>query len=145
MGSTVKGQKMAQNDKKLCLSHTISQEAYIIWSWFLVHKCKMMTSPVVFFFLFFSRFWFSGLLGGINGQKLSQNDKQLCLSHSRSQEPYLTWLQFLVHMCKIISPAIFSIFSKFYFFFFWFLEEGKCAKNDPYLPISTWHTVSQEL
>ena len=36
----VKGQKMAQNIKKLYLSHSFSQEQYIIWLWFLVHKCK---------------------------------------------------------------------------------------------------------
>ena len=27
------------------MSHTISQEPYIIWSWFLLHICKMMISP----------------------------------------------------------------------------------------------------
>ena len=36
----VKGQKIAQNDKKLCLPHLISQEPYIIWSSFVVQKCK---------------------------------------------------------------------------------------------------------
>ena len=36
---------MAQNDKNVCLSHSISQEAYIIWLWFLIPICKMMTSP----------------------------------------------------------------------------------------------------
>ena len=30
VSSGVKGQKMPQNDKKLCLSHSISQEAYIM-------------------------------------------------------------------------------------------------------------------
>ena len=30
VNSGVKGQKMAQNDKKLCLSYSIYQEAYII-------------------------------------------------------------------------------------------------------------------
>ena len=30
VNSEVKGQKMAQNDKMLCLSYSISQEAYII-------------------------------------------------------------------------------------------------------------------
>ena len=29
--SCVKGQKIAENDKKLCLSHSISQEAYKLW------------------------------------------------------------------------------------------------------------------
>ena len=30
VNSGLKGQNMAQNDKKLCLSHCVSQEAYII-------------------------------------------------------------------------------------------------------------------
>ena len=34
-----------------------------------------------------------------------------------SQEPYIIWLSFIVHMCKIIvSVGIFFIFSKFLFF-----------------------------
>ena len=31
VNSGVKGQKMAKNDKKICLLHAISHEAYIIW------------------------------------------------------------------------------------------------------------------
>ena len=49
--------------------------------------CKMMASPDVFFFNF-SKFWFSGL----------------------SQELYLIWLRFLVHISKMISPTIFHFF-----------------------------------
>ena len=33
-------------------SHCISQELYIIWLWFLVHMCKMMISPAIFFHFF---------------------------------------------------------------------------------------------
>ena len=29
----LKGQKMTQSDKKFCLSHSVSQEPYIIWLW----------------------------------------------------------------------------------------------------------------
>ena len=50
---------MAQNDKNLCLSHFISQEAYIIWLWFLLHICKMMISSAIFFI--FSKFCFFSL------------------------------------------------------------------------------------
>ena len=46
------GEKMAQNDNKLYLSHSISQEAYIMWPWFLVCRCKIMTSPLSFFLNF---------------------------------------------------------------------------------------------
>ena len=53
-----------------------------------------------------------------------QNDKTFCLSHSVSQEPYIIWLWFLMHMCKImISPANFFVFQNW-------------AKNDLILPIS---------
>ena len=58
----VKGQKMSQNDKKKSLSRSISQEAYILWSWLLVLMCKTMTFPGAFFI--FSKFWFFGLWGG---------------------------------------------------------------------------------
>ena len=47
--SGVKGQKMVWNDKKLCLSHSISQEPYIIWLSLVVQMCKMIMSLGVFF------------------------------------------------------------------------------------------------
>ena len=61
----VKGQKMAQNEKKLCLLHPISQEPYIIWSSFVVCKCKMIIS---FFLNFFKTLNFQ-VLGGSKGKK----------------------------------------------------------------------------
>ena len=55
------------------LSHTISQEAYIIWSYFLVHMCKMMIPSGVFLIFFLiSVFW---AVRGITGQKTAQNEK----------------------------------------------------------------------
>ena len=75
----VNRKKIAQN-KKIAILHLsciISQEQYSIWSWVLVHLCKMMIFPgfsfmvlifkIVIFpkvFFIFSKFWFSGLLGG---------------------------------------------------------------------------------
>ena len=53
----VKGQKIVQNEKNLCLSYSISQDPYIIWLSFMVHLCKIMISPYVFF-TFFSNFNF---------------------------------------------------------------------------------------
>ena len=50
--SGVKRQKMAQNDKKSCLLRSISQEPYIIWLPFVIHKCKMIIYPVCFFSIF---------------------------------------------------------------------------------------------
>ena len=63
-----------------------------------------------------------------------QSDKNICLSHSVSQELYVIWLWFLVHMCKmIISLADFFIFQNFGFL--GFLRRWR-AKNDLKLPIS---------
>ena len=50
-----------------------------------------------------------------------------CPSRSKSQEPYIIWWSFLVHMCKvIISQGVFFIFSKFWFS--GLLQEWKCKK-----------------
>ena len=69
---SVKQPNMAQNDNKLCLSDSLSQELYLIWLWFLIHLCKMMISPASFFI--FSKFWFFGFLGGrVKGQKMTHN------------------------------------------------------------------------
>ena len=56
---------MAQNDKKFCLLHTISREPSITWSWFMLHVCKMVMSPSIFFI--FQSFDFS------EGQVMTQN------------------------------------------------------------------------
>ena len=59
-----------------------------------------------------------------------QNDKKFCLWHSVSQEPYIIWLSFMLHLCKMImSPGSFFIFSKFWFL--GLLGRGKRAKNGP--------------
>ena len=51
----IRDQKMIQNDKKFCLLHSISQEPYMTWlscvKWYLQA-----------FLIFFSKFWFCGLL-----------------------------------------------------------------------------------
>ena len=104
----VKGQEMVQNDKEFCPSCLISQEPYIMWLSFMVHLCKMIISPGVF--IIFSIFWFFGLLGG-KSVKTVQN-KKFCLSRFISQEPYIIWLSFMVHLCKmIIYLDVFFIFS----------------------------------
>ena len=47
----VKRQKIVQNDQKFCLSYAMSQESYIIWSPFVLHKCKMISLRVYFIFI----------------------------------------------------------------------------------------------
>ena len=64
---------------------------------FFLHKFKMMTSPDIFFI--FLKFWFSSLLGGEGVKKAKHDPKwQKILSNFVSQEPYLIWLWFLVHI-----------------------------------------------
>ena len=121
-------QKIAWNEKyQLHLLCTISNS---IWSWFLVHLCKMMISPVALFS--FSKFWFFGLSVGEKSKKMVQNDKKFCLLHSISQEPCIIWLKFMVHICKmIIFSGVFFHFFKF--LIFWVHKKGgrKRAKNSP--------------
>ena len=101
---------MVQNNPKLCQSHSISQEPYIIWLLVMVHMFKVIISPCFFFF------WVvRGGKGLVKGQKKLQNNKMFCLSHSvsqKSQEPYIIWLSFMVHMCKMMISVdvFFSVF-----------------------------------
>ena len=73
-----------------------------------------------------------------------QNDKKLCPWCSISQEPYIMWLSFMVHLCKmIISRGIFYIFSKF-----WISGSlgGKRVKNgSKWQKFSLSYSISQEL
>ena len=69
---------MAQNDKKLCLPLSISQEAYIIILRFLVHMRKWYLQQFFLFFfsffLFFQNSDFFGFLGdGVKGLKMTHN------------------------------------------------------------------------
>ena len=129
----VKGQKMVQNDKKFCLSHSISQEPYIIWLSFVVHICKMMISPVVFFHYFKYRIF--QIVSGVKEQKIVQNGKKFCPSQSSSQEP---------DMCKMImSPQVFFIFLKILILqIVSGVKEQKMTQNDKTL--CSPHSISQE-
>ena len=107
--------KLAQDDKKLCLLCLISQEPYI-WFWFVVLMGKMIISPRVFFI--FSKIWFSGLEGkraknSPKWQKIVSDISwyQSCLI---SQEPYIIWLSFVIHKCKMIMSAGIFFISKFW-------------------------------
>ena len=91
----VKGQKTVQNDKKLCLSHSISQEPFIIWLSFMVQMCKMIISLDVFFSVTTSIFQ---VVKGLKGQKMAQNIENFCLSHLIFQELYIIWSSFMVQM-----------------------------------------------
>ena len=77
---------------------------------------QMIISPGVFFFLFcFFNILIFWVVMGVTGQKTVQNDEKFCPSCSVSQEPYIIWLSFMVHIYKMISSDTFFIFSKFLF------------------------------
>ena len=109
---------------------TISQKLYIMWSWFLLYRCKMMKSPGIFFIFVKFRF-FVLLRGRVKGQKLNKKKKQkLHLSCIVFQEKCSVWSWFSVDLCKVmISPGI--LFSFFQNFNFSGCYRGKRAKNGP--------------
>ena len=111
VNSRVKDQKMAQ---KIMSVAPISQEACIIWVWFLVHMCKMMTAPEAFFI-------FSKLVRAV---KVWKRTKKSLTPYFRNPTSYDRG--FLVHMSKkTIFAAVFFIFSKFWFFEFLAGEGGE--------------------
>ena len=122
----VKGQKMVQNDKTICLSCSTFQEQYI-WFSFMVFMCKTIISSGLFFSL--SKFWFFRLTE-VKWQKTVQNDKKFCPSCFISQEPYLVWLSFMVYICKMIISADFC-FIFFKSLIFWVVRVIKRQKNCP--------------
>ena len=76
----VKGQKIAQNDKKLSVRCTLSQEPCITWSSFMVHVWKKDNISRCFYNLF--QVLIFSVNSGLKGEKLTQNDKKLYLLHS---------------------------------------------------------------
>ena len=67
----IKGQKIAQNDKKLCLPYSISQERYIMWLWFVLQICEMISQANFFIIQNFDFWCFLGGLRAKNDVKLS--------------------------------------------------------------------------
>ena len=81
------------------------------------------------FFFFFSKLWFSRLFRAGKWAKIVQNDKKLCLSCFISQEQYIIWSPFMVHMYKtVLSLGGFSFFQNFDF---WVVRGIKRADNGP--------------
>ena len=78
------------------------------------------------FFKFFQNF------SGVKGQQITQNDKKFCLSCFMSQKPYIIWLSFMVHLCKMkISPDVFfHFFKSVSFWVVRVLKQQKLAQND---------------
>ena len=118
----VKGQKTVQNDKKLCLSCSISQEPYVIWLSFMVQVCKMIISPVAFFNV---KILIFQVVKGLKWQEMAQNDKNFCLLDLIiSGTIYHMIFIYGAYVC--IKGWYLQVFSSF--FFFWFLgllKEGR--------------------
>ena len=115
----VKGQKMVENGKKLCLLHSISQEPYYIWLSFMVQMCKVIIFQGVFFNV---KILIFQVIKVLKGEKMAQNEENFCLLHLIFQEPYNHIYHIIFIYCftciykKIISPGIvFIFFSKFWF------------------------------
>ena len=52
----------------------------------------------------------------VKWQKMVQNEKKFCLLCSISQQPYIVWFSFMVHVCKmIISSGVFLFFKTLIF------------------------------
>ena len=125
---------MAPNNKNLCLSHSLSQEACIIWSLFLVPVCKMISLPEAFFI--FSKFLFSRLLEvkrARNGPKW-QKILVVSLSISRTVPHWYTCVKWWY------IQQFFSFFQNSHFLIIFRGVRGKRAKNDPLLAISVCQT-----
>ena len=98
----------------ITISFSIYQEQHTTWSSFLVHWCKMMISPGVFFIFFY--FLFFGLLGN----KRTKNNLKWKIAinppHTKSQEQYSIWSCFWYSCVKWwYLQEFFSFFSKFWF------------------------------
>ena len=148
----VKGQKTVQNDKKFCLSHLIFQESNIIWSSFMVQmyvlKDNISRHLFIYLFIYFKILIIRILRGGNGGwekgQKMAQDDKKFSLSRSVSQEPYIIWFSFLVHVCKMmISLVSFFMFQNFVILGVFREEKGR--KWPKITNFSLFCSISQEL
>ena len=136
---------MAKNDQ-FSLLHYIFQEPCIIWLSFMVHTCKMIISPVVFFFIF-SKFQSLGWGGrGVKGEKLSKMTKILSVVFHISGTIHD---MIVIYGTQVLINNISRIF--FFIFFFKILKKipffsfFKREKNDPkWQKFCLSHFVSQE-
>ena len=90
--------------RKKFLSHFISQEPYIIWLSFVVHKGKMMVSSG--FFIIFSKFWFFRLLVGYKEKKWPKMTKK-SVCHAPYSRNHTSYDHLWLHKCEMISPCMF--------------------------------------
>ena len=109
-----------------------------MWLSFIVHMCKMIITPGSFFIFFkILIFWV------VKGKKTVQNDKKFFPLHSMSQEQYIIWLSFMIHVCKmIISSGVFLYFHNLIFWVHRGVKGQKTVQNDK--KFCLLHSISQK-
>ena len=67
--------------------------------------------------IFFFKILIFCVVSGVKWQKMAQNHKIFWLLHFISLKPYIIWLSFMVHLCKMMmSPGVVVIFKKIVIF-----------------------------
>ena len=119
-GRRVKGQKNSPKWQKIlsvvlnisCSIHHVIHVSGTIHHVIVIYGAHVENDNISRRYFYF----FNGLIFLVHRrgkvQKTFQSDKEFCLLCSIPQEPYIMWLSFMVHMCKmIIYPGVlFSIF-----------------------------------
>ena len=72
----LKGQNTAQN-KKMKIISVVRHISGMVWSYLLVLLFKMISPG---FYFIFSKLWFLGVVSGVKGQEMAQNNKKFSLS-----------------------------------------------------------------
>ena len=102
--SGVKGQKMARNDKKFSLYHSIPQEPYIIWLWFGYTCVKWWYIQQIFSYFKILKIV---VFRGVKGQKMTLN----------YQFQYvLLYISGIVDHIEILIMISTGVFLSFFFF-----------------------------
>ena len=110
----IKGQKIVENDKRIL--SIVLHISGTIHHMIIICGVQVQNHNIFRYFFYFFKTLIFQVVRRVKGQKMAQNDKKLCLSCLISQEPYIIWSSFMVHMCnRIISPGFFKIYSKFLF------------------------------
>ena len=137
-----------QNDKIFCLSHSISQEWYIIWLSFTVRMCKMIISPGVFFNFKILIFC---VVRGLKGKIWPKMTKFFACRTLYFRNHIIIWSSFMVYMYAWEDNISRHFFHFFVFFFFKILIFGiirgvvkwqKMIQNDKNFHQS--YSISQE-
>ena len=116
---------MAWNDNCICLLHYIWVSIHHMIRFFCYTSLKWWHLQMLF--SFFSKVWFSellGFLGGVKQPKMRKNSLILYLGNCTLYD-CVFW-----NTCKMmISPAIFSLFSKVWFFGFFKVHQWMAKGN----------------